>query len=181
MQPASEYQNKSQHSPSHFTPLALSSFSSQFREIDMGDPLSVASGVAGLVSLGLAVCNGLHTYFSAIKDRKNDLAIVTQNLALFKFHIFAVQCSASRLGHRHSPAIDGLQLSLINCEMQLKCLGSLLDELMPTEHPSLSKEILRRQKLIARYPFDRRKLVQLQEYLSRANTTLSSFIQALNL
>ncbi|KAF5584210.1 uncharacterized protein FSUBG_12844 [Fusarium subglutinans] len=147
----------------------------------MGDPLSIASGVAGLVSLGLIVCDGLHTYFSAIKDRKDDLAIVTQNLALFKFHIFAVQSSASKLGHHHSPAINGLQLSLVNCEMQLKCLESLLNELMPTEHPSLSKDIWRRQKLISRYPFHRKKLVQLEEYLSRANTTLSSFIQALNL
>ncbi|KAF5969475.1 hypothetical protein FBULB1_10240 [Fusarium bulbicola] len=147
----------------------------------MGDPLSIASGVAGLVSLGLVVCDGLHTYFSAIKDRKGDLAIATQNLALFKFHIFAVQSSASKLGHHHSPAINGLQLSLVNCEVQLKCLESLLNELMPTKHPSLSKEIWRRQKLIARYPFHRKKLVQLEEYLSRANTTLSSFIQALNL
>ncbi|KAF5617484.1 hypothetical protein F25303_13252 [Fusarium sp. NRRL 25303] len=147
----------------------------------MGDPFSIATGVAGLISLGITVCDGLHTYFSAIKDRKDDLAIVAQNVALFKFHVFAVQSSASKLGHRHSPAIDGLQLSLINCEMQLQYLQKLLNELMPTEDPSLFKEIWRRQKLIARYPFDRKKLVQLEEYLTRANTTLSSFIQALNL
>ncbi|RKL00237.1 hypothetical protein BFJ71_g5725 [Fusarium oxysporum] len=147
----------------------------------MGDPLSIASGVAGLVSLGFTVCNGLHTYFSAIKDRKDDIAIATQSLALFKFHVFAVQSSAAKLGHRHSPAMDGLQLSLINCEMQLRCLETLLNELMPTQDQSLAKDIWRRQKLIARYPFDRKKLVQLEEYLSRANTTLSSFIQALNL
>ncbi|EXK26691.1 hypothetical protein FOXG_15819 [Fusarium oxysporum f. sp. lycopersici 4287] len=147
----------------------------------MSDPFSIATGVAGLISLGLTVCDGLHTYFSAIKDRKDDIAIATQSLALFKFHVFAIQSSASKLGHRHSPTIDGLQLSLINCEMQLKRLESLLTELMPTKDPSLAKEIWRRQKLIARYPFDRKKLVQLEEYLSRANTTLSSFIQALNL
>ncbi|EXM20578.1 hypothetical protein FOTG_11459 [Fusarium oxysporum f. sp. vasinfectum 25433] len=147
----------------------------------MGDPFSIATGVAGLISLGLTVCDGLHTYFSAINDRKDDIAIATQSLALFKFHIFTVKSSASKLSHRHSPAIDGLRLSLINCELQLKCLESLLSELMPTEDASLTKEIWRRQKLIARYPFDRKKLVQLEEYLSRANTTLSSFIQALNL
>nr|RBQ96206.1 hypothetical protein FVER53263_13288 [Fusarium verticillioides] len=147
----------------------------------MGDPFSIATGVAGLVSLGITVCGGLHTYFSAIKNRKDDLAIVTQNLALFKFHIFAVQSSASKLGHYHSPAIDGFQLSLINCEMQLQCLQTLLNELMPTEDPSPVKDVWRRQKLIARYPFDRKKLVQLEEYLSRANATLSSFIQTLNL
>ncbi|SCO87479.1 uncharacterized protein FRV6_11606 [Fusarium oxysporum] len=147
----------------------------------MGDPLSIASGVAGLVSLGLTVCNGLHTYFCAIKDRKDDVAIAHQSLVLFKFHIFAVQSSASKLRRRHSLAVDGLQLSLTNCEMQLKYLETLLNELMPTEGPSPAKEIWRRQKLIARYPFDRKKLVQLEEYISRANTTLSSFIQALNL
>ncbi|KAH7169409.1 hypothetical protein DER46DRAFT_681113 [Fusarium sp. MPI-SDFR-AT-0072] len=147
----------------------------------MGDPLSIASGVAGLISLGLTVCDGLHTYFSAIKNRKDDISIATKSLALFKFHVFTVQSSTSKLGHRHSPAIDGLQLSLINCEMQLKCLKTLLNELMPTEDQSMAKEIWRRQKLIARYPFDRKKLVQLEEFLSRANVTLSSFIQALNL
>ncbi|KAG5801493.1 hypothetical protein H9Q74_013893 [Fusarium xylarioides] len=147
----------------------------------MGDPLSAASGVAGLISLGLTVCDGLHTYFGAIRARKDDIASAIQSLALLKFHVFAVQSSASKLGHRHSPAIDGLQLSLINCETQLKCLDSLLDELMPFEYQSRAKEIWRRQKLIARYPFDRKKLVQVEEYLSRANSTMSNFIQALNL
>ncbi|KAF5562335.1 hypothetical protein FNAPI_3231 [Fusarium napiforme] len=147
----------------------------------MGDPFSIATGVAGLVSLGITVCGGLHTYFSAIKDRKDDLAIVTQNVALFKFHISAVQFISSKLGHHHSLAIDGLQLSLINCELQLKCLEELLNKLRPVEDMSLAKDIWRKQKLIVRYPFDRKKLVQLEEYLSRANTTLSSFIQALNL
>ncbi|KAG4257741.1 hypothetical protein FPRO04_07962 [Fusarium proliferatum] len=147
----------------------------------MGDPFSIATGAAGLFSLGITVCDGLHTYFSAIKDRKEDLAIVTKDLALFKFHMVAVQSIASKLSHRHSLAIGGLRRSLTDCEMQLKSLQILLDELMPTQDPSLAKEIWRRQKLIARYPFDRKKLVQLQEYLTRANTTLSSFMQALNL
>ncbi|KAF9766567.1 hypothetical protein IL306_001008 [Fusarium sp. DS 682] len=40
----------------------------------MGDPLSIASGIAGLVSLGLTICNGLYTYFNAIKDSLMDEA-----------------------------------------------------------------------------------------------------------
>ncbi|EXA32203.1 hypothetical protein FOVG_16574 [Fusarium oxysporum f. sp. pisi HDV247] len=145
----------------------------------MGDPLSIASGIAGLVSLGLTLCNSLHTYFSAIKDRHSEVDIITQSLALLKFHIFIVQSSASKLGHRYSLAADGVNLSLINCETQLKSLEGFLNELIPINDPSAIKEIWQKQKLIARYPFDRKKLVQLQEYLSRANTTLSSFIQTL--
>lgn len=63
----------------------------QVFRIDMGDPLSVASGVAGLVSLGLSLCNGLHKYFSAIKDRHTDVEFATQTLALLQLNIYIIQ------------------------------------------------------------------------------------------
>lgn len=46
----------------------------------MADPLSIASGVAGLLSLGLQVTRSLVEFYSAYKDQANDLAKITQNL-----------------------------------------------------------------------------------------------------
>lgn len=147
----------------------------------MADPLSVASGVAGLVSLGLTLCNGLHNYFSAIKDRHRDIETATQSLALLQSNICTIQSSTLKLGHRHALAANGVNAGLKNCETQLKALEAFLNDLNSAENLSGIKEKWQKQKMFARYPFDQKKLFQLQEHILRANTTLSNFVQSFNL
>ncbi|EXK81791.1 hypothetical protein FOQG_13863 [Fusarium oxysporum f. sp. raphani 54005] len=147
----------------------------------MADPLSIASGVAGLVSLGLTLCNGLHNYLSAVKDRYSDIEAATQGLALLQSNICIIQSSTLKLGHRHALAANGVNLGLRNCETQLRALENFVEDL--TTAPSLSgaKQKWQKQKMFIRYPFDQKKLFQLQEQLSKANSTLGSFVQSFNL
>lgn len=146
----------------------------------MADPLSIASGVAGLVSLGLTLCNGLHNYLSAVKDRYSDIETATQGLALLQSNICIIQSSTLKLGHRHALAANGVNLGLRNCETQLRALENFVEDL--TTAPSLSgaKQKWQKQKMFIRYPFDQKKLFQLQEQLSKANSTLGSFVQSFN-
>ncbi|KAF4946130.1 hypothetical protein FGADI_11408 [Fusarium gaditjirri] len=145
----------------------------------MGDPFSTSVGIAGLISLGLTLGNGLHTYFSAIKDRHSDIEIAQQSLSLLRFNICILQSNQSRLGRRHGLAADGLALGVINCETQLRSLEILLNELTTPEGSTALKQTLRKQKMIARYPCDQKKLVQLQDQLSKANATLNNFLSTL--
>lgn len=46
----------------------------------MADPLSTAAGIAGLLSLGIQVTQSLITFYSAYKNRDNNLAKISQNL-----------------------------------------------------------------------------------------------------
>jgi uncharacterized protein YxeA len=46
----------------------------------MTDPLSLAAGVAGLLSLGVQVTQSLFNFYSAYKDQASDLVQITQNL-----------------------------------------------------------------------------------------------------
>lgn len=46
----------------------------------MADPLSIASGTAGLLSLGLQITQSLVKFYTAYKDQDTDLVKVTQNL-----------------------------------------------------------------------------------------------------
>ncbi|KAJ9487634.1 hypothetical protein VN97_g5651 [Penicillium thymicola] len=46
----------------------------------MADPLSIASGVAGLLSLGVQVTKSLVDFYSAYKDQTPGLAKITLNL-----------------------------------------------------------------------------------------------------
>lgn len=147
----------------------------------MADPLSVASGVAGLVSLGLTLCNGLHNYFSAIKDRHSDIETATQSLALLQSNICIIQSSTLKLGHRHTLAANGVNAGLRNCESRLKALEAFVKGLNCAENSSGTNQKWQKQKMFARYPFDQKKLFQLQEHISMANTTLSSFVQSFNL
>ncbi|KAK1848381.1 ankyrin repeat protein [Colletotrichum chrysophilum] len=47
----------------------------------MSDPFSIASGVAGIVSLGLEIVKGLYVYCSTLKDQSSDIARIHNNLS----------------------------------------------------------------------------------------------------
>lgn len=46
----------------------------------MTDPLAIASGIAGLLSLSIQVTQPLVSFYNAYNDQDNDLAKVAQNL-----------------------------------------------------------------------------------------------------
>jgi hypothetical protein len=46
----------------------------------MAEPLSIASGIAGLLSLAIQVTQSLVNFYTAYKDQDTDLAKLTQNL-----------------------------------------------------------------------------------------------------
>ncbi|VTT83406.1 unnamed protein product [Fusarium fujikuroi] len=147
----------------------------------MADPLSIASGVAGLVSLGLTICSGLHNYFSAVKDRHRDIETASQSLTLLQSNIFIIQTSTLKLGQRHALSANGVNQGLANCESQLMALQQMMLDLTRDEGLSDTKGRWRKQMMVARYPFDQKRLIQLQDQLSKANMTLSTFVQIFNL
>ncbi|KLO92330.1 uncharacterized protein Y057_12069 [Fusarium fujikuroi] len=147
----------------------------------MADPLSIASGVAGLVSLGLTICSGLHNYFSAVKDRHRDIETASQSLTLLQSNIFIIQTSTLKLGQRHALSANGVNQGLANCESQLMALQQMMLDLTRDEGLSDTKGRWRKQMVVARYPFDQKRLIQLQDQLSKANMTLSTFVQIFNL
>ncbi|KAF5620234.1 hypothetical protein F52700_11554 [Fusarium sp. NRRL 52700] len=147
----------------------------------MADPLSIASGVAGLVSLGLTLCGGLSNYFNVVKGRHQDIEIAGQSLALLESNLFIIQSSTLKLGHRHALSADGVNRGLANCKSQLVTLQQMMLDLTRDEGLSDIKGKLKRQMTIVRYPFDQKRLTQLQDQLSRANATLESFVQNFNL
>jgi hypothetical protein len=46
----------------------------------MSDPLSIAAGIAGLLSLGIQVTQSLVDFYSVYKSQDNDIAKITQNM-----------------------------------------------------------------------------------------------------
>ncbi|KAF4953006.1 hypothetical protein FSARC_12486 [Fusarium sarcochroum] len=144
----------------------------------MADPFSIASGVAGIISLGLTVCNEIHAYFSAIEGRNDDIEAALQQLALLRSNIEIIKSISSKLSTSHALATDGVSQGLKDCESHFKALESFTKELT-TAGTSGSKQKWQNRKLIMMYPFNQKKLVQLHERLSKAQDTLENLVQSL--
>ncbi|KAI8669621.1 hypothetical protein NCS57_00777500 [Fusarium keratoplasticum] len=145
----------------------------------MAEALGIASGVAGIVSLGITVCSGLDTFFSAIKDRDDDLKRATELLALLRRYIELIRPSASTLSSRHAQATDLVVLALRSCEGELRALKELVDNLNTVDGASDVARKWDKSKSIITYPFQRKKLTQIQDQLLKATGALGTVIQPL--
>ncbi|KAL6412826.1 hypothetical protein AUP68_04035 [Ilyonectria robusta] len=148
----------------------------------MADPLSVASGVAGLVSLGISTCNGLHRYLDAVKGRQEDITKVAQRVRLLESTIEALQDCERRLGGRYERAATTVAVCLQLCGNELRALETTIKALEPPSTPSNSiMNKLDRGKLALTCPFHRQNLLQVEDQLSRVTGILNTAVQALTL
>lgn len=63
----------------------------------MSDPFSIASGSAGLVSLGLTLCKGLAEYISAVKSHGEDVRNLERKLNTLQMFLQAVDVTLKDL------------------------------------------------------------------------------------
>lgn len=143
------------------------------RSFDMGDPFSIASGIVGVVSLGVTVCGGLHTYFSALKDRGEDVERACELLSLLRKYIELVRPSAPTLSNQYAQASDLVTMALRLCEGELQALERTISKL------SRGKGAWEKSKSAVTYPLNQTKLVQVQDRLFRATGVLGTVVQIL--
>ncbi|UPL00860.1 hypothetical protein LCI18_011794 [Fusarium solani-melongenae] len=127
----------------------------------MAEALGIASDVAGIVSLGIAICSGLDTFFSAIKDRDDDLKRATELLSLLRRYI------------------ELIRPTLGSCESELRALKEFVDNLNKVDGSSDMARRWDKSKSAITYPFQRKKLTQIQDKLLKATGALGTVIQAL--
>lgn len=145
----------------------------------MAEALGIASGVAGIVSLGITICSGLDTYFSAIKDKDDDLKRASDLVSLLRRYIELILPSASTLSSRHAQATNLVVLALGSCECELRALKELVDNLNQVDGASDVARKWDKSKSVIIYPFQRKKLNQIQDQLLKATGALGTVIQAL--
>ncbi|KAJ3543860.1 hypothetical protein NM208_g3352 [Fusarium decemcellulare] len=145
----------------------------------MGDPLSIASGVAGIVTLGLTVCSGLDTYFSAIEDRKEDVKQGSQLLALLRSHVGLIESNASTLNSRYAGATEAIAKALDLCQSQLQELDEVIKKISSVDGCSDMARTLRKSKSTVSYPFNRKRLIQVQDQLLKTTGVLGICVQTL--
>jgi ankyrin repeat domain-containing protein 50 len=131
----------------------------------MGEPISIVSGAAGIVSLGLTVCSGLLQYYGSWKDSPTDVLAMCESLeALTKtFQLLDEKVRHPLLDHE---CVERVTESIISCAAGVQKLQSKLDK-MRNVKPGVSAHLQR-----ALYPFRQKTLVSLVQTISDLRNNL---------
>ncbi|KAL3488651.1 hypothetical protein BJX62DRAFT_253118 [Aspergillus germanicus] len=148
----------------------------------MADPLSLASGVAGLLSLGIQVTQSLIDFYSSFRDQTSDLAQIMQNLE----SLLTIFCTLDATLKTRQTRIDELDVletidnSMRRCNEAIK---ELQDECQKFQAEP-TKALTTRIKLAGRkatYPFRKSTLQKLEEDIDEIRDNLSFALDALQL
>lgn len=149
----------------------------------MSDPFSAIGSAVGVISLGLAVCEGLLAYYGPYKtfhEEINDTICRTENLtkalrALEKILNDAEKSDMTQKAESAKIAIETIKC----CEKRIKRLEGMLKKCHNVTPPQgLLKTKLRVDRMI--YPFRRDTLMVLVEVLNGLQNNLNTALQVLN-
>lgn len=149
----------------------------------MADPLSLPGLVIGLVSLGVQVSGGISKYIGALDCREQDIASVREQNDALEKSLNVVNQLLSRVHPAHQESTALVRQCLEPCRNELKALDALVVDLTGggQQPPAGWKGRLKSRGKKLLYPYDRPKLEQVESRLRKANMTLLSALQTLNL
>ncbi|KAF7511425.1 hypothetical protein GJ744_004614 [Endocarpon pusillum] len=136
----------------------------------MAEALGLASGVAGLVSLGLTVCQGLLRYYGSWKDSEADVASMISsihNLSETLTHLdrrITAANPSSDTAKEMQQSVDTCQATFQKLDAKLKKIN---EKVPPGSHGKLERHIRK-----AMYPFKASTLAKLQETTTDARQNL---------
>jgi hypothetical protein len=148
----------------------------------MADPLSIAAGVAGLISLAIQTTEGLVKFYTAYKNQYPDVARTTEKLdGLLKTFQFLEVALQGRKFHRDErDLINQVESSIQQCNDLIQVLGDELhkfEETSPNGFKSAIKTVGRRTA----YPFKLSTLQKLDEDIGDIRDDLAVALEVLQL
>lgn len=153
----------------------------------MGDPLSAASSIAGIISIGLTVTGGLVRYYSAWKGYDEDIAITTQAIARLDANLQLLKDSIQSNIAQGYRAAEEVNASITQCETGILKLQKLLEKIK-TKEPGLPRpkenEFMKKlgdqgQRIL--YPFRQGTLGKLRDVVSELSDNVAPAVHALQM
>ncbi|EEU44947.1 uncharacterized protein NECHADRAFT_85201 [Fusarium vanettenii 77-13-4] len=155
----------------------------------MSDPFSIATGTAGLVSLGLTLCKGLAEYISAVKGHGEDVKNLETKLNTLQMFLAAVDATLKEVPHLQGSRLSGdvvrvVKASLDQSKDGMVRLAEFLEECSGRTHsPSSSAACpskLQNMGKKAVYYFRRGALKELEQMLESVQGQLNLSLNLLN-
>lgn len=148
----------------------------------MGDPLSVAAGVAGLISLGIQTTQHLVDYYTLYKNRDEDLLKTVKQLQILLQSLRSVDTEVHARNWRSadSALLGIIEESIHASEDTIRELEIVLKKLRTEPSQNFGSKIKASSRRVA-YPFKRSTLEKLNEDVDDCCDHLSIALQALEL
>lgn len=150
----------------------------------MADPLSVAGGAAGVVSLGLTVCQGLLAYYRPFKSFHEEIDNVTCRIETLDGILKTLQnillANAPVLAASQTEPVNTAADSIQRCKRGLQALERMLDKCNKTTSPA-NPFAARLQSSRLLYPFRRETLMTLMETVTWLHANLNTALQVLGM
>lgn len=129
----------------------------------MLDPLSTAGSVAGIISLGIQVCDGLVSYLRSVRGRKKDIADALREAETLVPIFYSLHGLLSRLPPEIS--VTSIQKCLKDSEEQLLAMQKWLIDLRGSSDTTSLKGKVEEVGRSVVYPFRQVKLDALRQTL----------------
>jgi ankyrin repeat domain-containing protein 50 len=148
----------------------------------MGDPLSIAGSVAGLLSLGIQVTQSLVTYYTAYRNQDSDVARTTSRLEalLETFQSLRETLCGRRFVTDEQALIAKVESSIKNCNDLILELQQEIEKFSVTSKSGIETTIKTTGRRLA-YPFRQSTLRKLDEDISDISENLSLALNVLQL
>jgi hypothetical protein len=144
------------------------------------ETLGVASSVAGFVSLGITVCQGLLDYYGSWIDAECDVRRMYDSIeALTKIFILLKLSIANKKFDRN--LVARVQESIATCEPEIGSLNKELSKIKITASKDEWREIAKAQFRRTLYPFKKSTLRKLKEISNDLLDNLSLALNALQM
>jgi|SRR5579862_6436833 len=146
----------------------------------MAEALGVASGVAGIVSLGIQLTQGLLKYYGSWKDYDNDISDMCASLDSLQ-RTLTILLETIQPPARFNMCIkDSVEKNVDHINEALEQLKDELRKVQGTEPPEPgARSLMRRHVRRALYPFREETLRKIQRVVSEARSNLDLALQVL--
>ena len=146
----------------------------------MADVLGIASGVAGIVSLGISVCQGLLGYYDSWKDAEDNVASMRKSIeALMKTLERLSSCiKGPGLG---ADCVKDVEECIASCVECIESLQKKLNKIKLTSVDDSWKEKAKAQFRKSKYPFKESTLAKLKETGNELRDHLSLALNVLQM
>jgi ankyrin repeat domain-containing protein 50 len=148
----------------------------------MGDPLSVAASVAGLLSLGIQVTQSLVTYYTAYQNQESHIARTTSKLEtlLQSFQSLGEALDGRRFHTDERALIAQIESSIEDCNDLILELQQEFDKVSNVSKSGIKDGIKTTGRRLA-YPFRQSTLQKLDEDVGEIRENLSLALSILQL
>lgn len=145
----------------------------------MAEALGVASGVVGIISFGISVCQGVLAYYNAFQDSEEDIGQMCVSMENVAKTLLAIDLTL-RHGSFDQKIIAVVESSISLCTQGLQTLAKKLDKIRSIQADSTLRTRLENTKRRLLYPFKESTLAKLREICHDLKSNLGLAIDALN-